>query len=408
MKRFFFILATTLLMSLNANAQIINNWRGPDRDGKYTDTNLLKAWPDSIGPEMLWSYEGLSKGFTSAVVDNGKIYITGMEGETGYLHILTEKGQFIKKIAYGSDVFSPSGFPGSRSSVTIAGNLCYIVSGFGKLVCIDTNTDKIVWSKDLFTDFDGKNIQFNFTENLLIDGKLLYVSPGGKINNIVALDRMTGNLVWTSAGKGDVSAYCSPILINSFGRKLLVNMMGRNTIAVDAATGKLVWSYPYTNQTKILPNAPIYQDNSIYIFSGYGEGSHRFKLYADTTQPKNLWINKKVDPQIGGAVLYNGYIYASGDRNRKWFCMDWNTGEIKFESTALDKGTVIEADGLLYIYTEKGELALVEPLAGSFKVISKFKIKLGADQHWAHLVIKNGVLYVRHGTALMAFNIKKK
>ena len=408
MKRFFFVLATTLLMSLNANAQIINNWRGPDRDGKYPDTNLLKAWPDSIGPEMLWSYEGLSKGFTSAVVDNGKIYITGVEGETGYLHILTEKGKFVKKIAYGSDVFAPSGFPGSRSSVTIAGNLCYIVSGFGKLVCIDTNTDKIVWSKDLFTDFDGKNIRFNFTENLLIDGKLLYVSPGGIINNIVALDRFTGNLVWTSAGKGDVSAYCSPLLINSFGRKLLVNMMSLNTVAVDAATGKLVWSYPYTNQAKILPNTPIYQDNSIYIFSGYGEGSQRFKLYADTTQPTNIWINKKVDPQIGGAVLYKGYIYASGDRNRKWFCMDWNTGEIKSESTALDKGTIIEADGLLYIYTEKGEVALVEPLAGSFKVISKFMIKMGADQHWAHLVIKNGILYVRHGTALMAFNIKKK
>jgi len=111
---------------------------------------------------------------------------------------------------------------------------------------------------------------------------------------------------------------------------------------------------------------------------------------------------------MGGAILMNGYIYASGDRNRKWFCADWETGEIKYESTELSKGTIIEADGLLYVYSEKGELALLEPSAGSFKIISKTLIKLGSEQHWAHLVISKGVLYVRHGNALMAFDIKKK
>ncbi len=407
MKRLLFCLTTTLLLSFSANAQIINNWRGPDRDGKYPETNLLKEWPEG-GPEMLWSYETLGKGFTSASVDKDKIYITGIEGEIGSLHIFTVKGQLEKKIAYGSDIFSPSGFPGSRSSPTVAGNLCYIVTGFGKLVCIDTKTEKIQWSKDLFADFDGKNIRFSFTENLLINGNLIYVSPGGIKNNVIALNRMTGDLVWTSAGKGDVSAYCSPQFIVNNGRKLLVNMMSQYTIAVDAASGELVWSYPYANGNRIHPNTPIYQDNSLYIFSGYGEGSQRLKVYADTTQPTNIWTNKKVDPQMGGAILMNGYIYASGDRNRKWFCVDWATGEIKFESVELDKGTIIEADGLLYVYTEKGEVALIEPLAGSFRIISKFQIKMGSEQHWAHLVIKNGILYVRHGNALMAFNIKKK
>ncbi|HET9571748.1 MAG TPA: PQQ-binding-like beta-propeller repeat protein [Bacteroidales bacterium] len=406
MKRFLFCLAATLLISFNANSQIINNWRGPDRDGKYLETNLLKSWPEG-GPQMLWSYESLGKGFTSTSIDNGKIYITGIEGETGYLHILTLNGQLIKKIAYGSDVFSPSGFPGSRSSPTIAGNLCYIVSGFGKLVCIDTKEEKIIWSKELFSDFDGVNIRFSFTENLLINGKLIYVSPGGIKNNIVALDRFTGNLIWSSEGKGNVSAYCSPLLIESYGRKLLVNMMSFNTIAVDAATGALVWSYPYANTNKIHPNTPIYKDNSLYIFSGYGYGSQRIKLNADGSQPTNMWTNATIDPQFGGAILKNGFIYASGDRNRKWFCADWATGEIKFETTELDKGAIIEADDLLYVYTEKGDIALLEPLAGSFKIIGKAQIKLGTDQHWAHPVINNGVLYIRHGTALMAFNIKK-
>lgn len=408
MKRILFIFATTLWMSFHANAQIINNWRGPDRDGKYAEKNLLKAWPDSVGPEKLWSYETLGKGFTSASVVDGKVYITGIDGETGYLHIFTEKGILEKKIAYGSEIYSLTGFPGSRSSPTVAGNLVYIVSGFGKLVCIDTKTDQIVWSKDLFKDFDGQNIRFSFTENLLIDGKMIFVSPGGKINNMVALDRMNGNLIWSCAGMGDVSAYCSPLMIVSNGKKLLVNMMSQYTIAVEAETGKLVWSYPYANGNRIHPNTPIFQDNSLYIFSGYGYGSQRIKLNADNSQPTQMWANKGVDNQMGGAVLINNYIYTSGDRNRKWFSQDWATGEVKQESTELDKGTIIEADGMLYVYTEKGDVALLEPSAGSFKIVSKFRIKQGSEQHWAHLVIKNGILYVRHGNALMAYNIKKK
>jgi len=31
---------------------------------------------------------------------------------------------------------------------------------------------------------------------------------------------------------------------------------------------------------------------------------------------------------------------------------------------------------------------------------------LGNDQHWARPVIANGVLYIRHGDALMAYDIR--
>lgn len=407
MKRIFFSLIAFLLLTANTNSQTINYWRGPDRDGKYTEKGLLKSWPET-GPVMKWAYEGLGKGFTSPAMSDGKIYITGLEGENGFLHILSEDGQLIKKIQYGGDIFSPSGFPGPRSTPTVDGKLCYIVSGFGQLYCLDTESGKTVWTKGLFTDFDGSNIRFSFTENMIIDGEKLFVSPGGKKNNIVALNKKTGDLIWSAEGKGDLSAYCSPILVNHNGKKMLINMMGQNVVGLDANTGKLLWSHPYANQRGIHPNSPIYYKGSLYIFSGYAEGGQRINLNAEGTAATTVWTNKTVDPQLGGAILYNGYIYASGDRNRKWFCVDWETGEIKQESTELDKGTVIEAEDLLYVYTEKGELALLKPEAGGFKIISKTNIKLGSEQHWAHLVIRNATLYVRHGNALMAFDIKNK
>jgi hypothetical protein len=38
-------------------------------------------------------------------------------------------------------------------------------------------------------------------------------------------------------------------------------------------------------------------------------------------------------------------------------------------------------------------------------VISSFTITKGSQQHWAHPSIANGRLYIRHGNAVMAYDI---
>ncbi len=407
MKKILINVLMALVVSLTVNAQTINNWRGPNRDGIFQETNLLKVWPEN-GPQILWTFEELGKGFTSPTRVDGKIYVTGLEGDMGFIYIFSEHGKLEKKIPYGEEISESSGYPGTRSTPTIADNLIYIATGHGKLVCLDLNTGKEKWSKNLFNDFDGTNIRWSLTENLIVDGDAIYVAPGGKKNNVIALNRHNGNLIWSSEGKNETSAYCSPLLINHNGRKIYVTMMEKNILGLDAGSGALLWSYPHENQYNIYPNTPIYFDNSIYFFSGYGKGGIKVNLNADGSKITLAWTNETLDPQMGGAVLLNGYVYASGHKNRKWFCLDWESGEIKHESKELDKGAVIAADNMLYAYTERGELALIEPLPGSFRVVSKTMITLGSEQHWAHPVIHNGILYVRHGKALMAFDIRKK
>ncbi|MFO7999006.1 MAG: PQQ-binding-like beta-propeller repeat protein [Bacteroidales bacterium] len=397
-------LSACLFFPCLAQAQTVNNWRGPLRDGQYDETNLLKEWPAG-GPAMRWAFEGLGKGFTSAVPAGGKIYTSGMEGETGFIYELSEQGELLRKFPYGEEI--SSSYPGTRSTPTIAGDLAYVATGHGKLFCMNLDTGREEWSTDLFNELDGSNIRWGYTENLIIDGDLIYCSPGGKKYNVVALNRHTGHVVWSSPGKGGLSAYCSPLLINHQGQKILVTMMQANILGLDAGTGALLWSHPHANQRNIHPNTPLYHDNSLYCFSGYGKGGLQLRLNASGTQVTQVWENETLDPQLGGAVLVDGFIYASGDRNRRWFALDWETGEIMHETRDIDKGNVIAADGMLYAYTERGELALLEPGTGSFRIVSQTQIELGSDQHWAHLVIHNGILYVRHGNALMAFDIRK-
>jgi len=110
---------------------------------------------------------------------------------------------------------------------------------------------------------------------------------------------------------------------------------------------------------------------------------------------------------MGGAVLIEGHIYGSGDNGRSWQCVDWKTGEQKYSSTEVGKGVVISANKNLIGYSEKGELFMAEANPSGLKIIGKTKVSLGSEQHWAHPVIHNGILYVRHGNTLIAYKISE-
>lgn len=378
------------------------NWRGPAGSGIYPDKGLLKSWPAS-GPEIAWSYEKLGVGFSSPAISNGRLYVSGMEDETGYIYALSESGKLLWKAAYGPE-FSES-YPGARSTVTIAGNLLYMLSGRGRLVCMNADDGKIKWSKNLFSDFDGRNTQWGITESVVVDGDKVFCTPGGKKHNVVALNRHTGALIWSSPGKGDISAYCTPLLVKLPKRKLLVTMTANNILGLDADSGKLLWSHPQTNQYSVHANTPVYQDGAIFCFSGYGKGGVKLQFNEDGSAVTQKWFNKTLNSRIGGAVAVGGYIYGSGDTNREWQCIDWASGEQKYAAKEVGNGVVIYADGMLYLYSERGELALVKPGSSGFQVVSKTKVTGGSGQHWAHPVIYNKRLFVRHGDMLIAYKI---
>ncbi len=132
----------------------------------------------------------------------------------------------------------------------------------------------------------------------------------------------------------------------------------------------------------------------------------KLKLSADGSTIHPEWVSKSMDNRLGGAVLVNGYIYGSGDNNRYWMAIDWKTGEEKFQAKGLANGTVISADGLLFGYTDRGELFMAKADPSGWNVLSQTKVTLGTAQHWAHPVIDNGRLLVRHGNTLMAYKIK--
>lgn len=402
-KKAIIFFAVLLVSTTSIYAQTPTKWRGPNGNGIYNETGLLKQWPAN-GPEIIWSYEDLGEGHSSPVFANNSIYISAGIDSAGYLVVLTNDGKLKWTAKYGNEFFES--YPGARTSPTVVGDLLYIYSGYGVLSCMDANNGAIKWQKDAFNDFDGKNIRWAVTETVLVNGDLVYFTPGGKKNNVVALNRFTGDVVWSSAGKGDLSAYCSPLLVELPARKLLVTMTADHIIGLDAATGKMLWSYPHTNRYQVHANTPIYYEGGLFCFSGYGQGGVKLNLSTDGSSVEKAWFNEKLDSRIGGMVVVKGYLYGSGDNSREWRCVDWKTGEEKYAAKDIAKGVVIYADGMLICYSERGELALVDATPSAFEMVSKTKVELGSAQHWAHPVINNGRLFVRHGNALIAYKIK--
>jgi len=384
-------------------AQNKAQWRGENRDGIYHETGLLKEWPAG-GPELLWFYDNLEAGHGSAAVYNSVVYVAGTEDGNGYVLALDKLGNQLWKKVYGKEWVE--NFDGVRTTPAIIDGKIYIMSGYGLVVCMDSKSGKIIWTVDFMNDYDGRNIQWGVTENLLIYDNKVICTPGGVDANIIALNKDSGALIWKCAGKGEKSAYCSPQLINHNNNKIVVTHTASSILGIDAQTGKLLWSYKHPNKYSVQPNTPIYHEGQLYCFSGYGKGGVMLKLSNDGKSVSELWSNENLDSRMGGAVLLDGKLYGSGD-NRKWVCLDWNTGDELYSYTEIKKGNIIAAEGLLYWYSESGKIALVKPEADKFNIVSSFDVEYGTKQHWAHLVINDKKLYVRHGDYLMVYSIAK-
>jgi outer membrane protein assembly factor BamB len=245
---------------------------------------------------------------------------------------------------------------------------------------------------------------------------MVYFTPGGPETMTIALYKMTGKLIWKSESLNDDPAYVSPVLISYSGKKLLINVSASYVFAVDPISGKIVWKIKHLdiNPSKaevIKCVTPLYHEGKIYVTGGYDHGGIMLNLTDGGNNVTLAWTDQVLDIHHGGAVLLNGYIYGSNWLNNNdgnWCCIDWNTGTKKWEEHWKCKGSIISAEGMLYIYDERnGFVGLVRANPEKFDLVSSFKIKQGSTgPFWAHPVIHNGKLYIRHMNTLMAYNIK--
>lgn len=407
-----------LLLTITISQAQTAQWRGPNRDGKYPDTGLLKAWPAN-GPKLLFAVNGIGDGFSSTVEFENTIYTTGKKDTLDYLSAIDQSGKINWQVSYGS-AWNKS-YSSSRCTPTVENGKVYVISGQGRLACIDAKSGQEIWAQEVDKNFEADYHLFGFAESPLIVDDLVISVPGGPKTTMVAFNKNTGELVWQSKSLNQKRSYASPILYEYNGIRQILAFTSKELIAVNPENGELVWHYPYFKHSVEkgveeiginMTNTPIFKENEIFITSGYNCPSVMLIMAEDGKSVSEKWVNPTFDCHHHGVVLTDGYIYGSNfynNRKGKWVCANWDTGEIMYLTDYENKGGIIYADGMLYTYIEKtGTVALVEPTPKGFKVVSHFKNDAGKGPHWAHPSIYNGKLYIRHGDVLQVFDIKEK
>lgn len=405
-------LALLLLSSLFSFSQDLLQWRGIDRTGHFASKDLLDEWPET-GPKEILSIDNLPLSYSSVLLKDNVLFTTGINDTAESLIAIDMSGNIKWNTVYGKAW--ENSYPNARCTPTIEDNYAYLISGSGTLAKIDITNGKTIWSFNGYEKFEGSWGKWGVAESpLIVDDKMIY-TPGGDKTTIVAVSKNTGETIWMSKSLQDKSSYCSPVLVEKGDLKLIVTVTAKYVIAVNADNGEIFWKFDYSSIDKpfagydINPVTPLVVDNDIFVTSGYNHVGIMLHMADDYKSVELKWKTENLDIHHGGAIVYDGYIFGANYTSivkGNWVCLDWNTGELKYEHTWYGKGSIIFTDGKLICYDERrGNIALVNATPEKFDLISEFKIEKGKGPHWSHPTIYDEKLFIRRGTVLMVYDI---
>lgn len=398
-------LGCVLLGSLRAGADDWPYWRGLHRDGISRETGLLKTWPEA-GPKVLWK-RAVPGGYSSFAVAQGRLYtMTEDRKEEIVLCLDAASGEPIWEHRYPADYDQHPGLDqrfksGPRSTPIVEGGRVYAVGTTGIMHCLDAKQGSVVWKVDLLSLGQRKIPEFGYSNSPLIVGDRVFVHPGGPGgNSLAALDKRTGKVLWKA--HDDPIGYSSPIRVQFEGQEQLIHFTGEGITAVKPEDGSPLWRFAWKTAYDLNVATPIYHQGQLFLSSNYGRGAALLKLKPGGVD--EVYRTANMQNHFSTSVLYQGHLYGfSNDRLR---CVDWATGEVKWDQRGLGRGSLLLADGHLFALGDKGDLVLAEATPTAY--VQKGQVKaLQASPCWTGPVLANGRLYVRNETEIVAFDVVK-
>ena len=406
---------------------------GPNRNSISDQKGILRSWPQS-GPEVLWTVN-VGIGYGGPVVKDGKVYILDRDDKVGdnMRCFDLSSGKELWNLGYpapGSVMF-----PGSRSVPIVDNKHVYSCGPYGDLYCIDINTHKPVWNKNVWKDFGGEQIpMWAISQCPLIYGDLLIVASQAPQAGIVAYDKLSGNVKWKTASLGEVG-YVSPTIVKIDGKDqvVMITASGRGegskgkVVGIEPLTGKVLWEFTSWDCHIPVPGAVDAGDNRLLIVGGYELGALMIQVEKKSDgsyEAKELYRTIEFGDQTKTPILYNGYFYAEyGTNNRRdgMVCMSMD-GKIMWKTKKdpdFNKGSMILADGLILATDGAKSLFLIEPDPSAFKPIASAPLLKeagtstdpmasrvgGGTQNWAPIALANGKLLIRDQSRMMCVKI---
>lgn len=391
-----------LLASTSLAAADWPQWRGPVRDGRVTESNLLTKWP-AEGPKQLWRADGLGEGYSSYSIANGKLYTQGQKDNAQWVFCYDAlTGKQIWKTKAGSYYPQDRG-PGPRGTPTVDGDTLYSLSADGTLLSLAAATGKQNWSMNILEKFKGEQIKWGLSESPLVDGNRLIVQPGGADTAVVALEKTTGKPLWNAGS--DPAGYSSAIAFDFGGIRNIVAFTSRGAVAFNAANGYQLWNYNKVSNRTANIATPLFHDGHVFLSSDYGTGCALLKLAKTDSgvSATEVYFTQDMRNHYCTSVLHEKHVY--GFSSGILTSMELMSGAVAWKDRSVGKGQILFANGMLVLQGENGIIALADATPSAYKEVSRFTFGRGDYPLWTQPVIANGRMYIRDQDKLVCFNV---
>ena len=410
-------------------------WRGPDRDGVWRESGIVRQLTDD-NIKVLWRQE-IGAGYCGPTVADRRVFVMDRvlepEQRERILCFDSITGKQLWKVEYPCEYRGVSYTAGPRASVTIDGTRAYALGTMGHLHCLDAWNGEILWKRDLNADYNilTDNARTNrmpiwgIAAAPLIYDDLLILHPGGRDDcSVVALDKKSGQEEWRALD--DRAQYSAPIVTRQGGKDVLVIWTGDSVAGLAPRTGKKYWRFPFTPRNMPIGVAtPAVDDDQVFVTSFY-DGSLMLRMNDDMTVDK-VWQasgpsetrTKALHSIISTPIIIDDYIYGV-DSHGELRCLEKDTGKRVWEDlTAVPKARwstihFVKHRDQVWMFTERGDLIQAKLTPEGYEELGRVHLIDPTEEQlrrrggvcWAHPAFADRCIFVRNDREIICVSLK--
>lgn len=385
-------------------------WRGPDRAGISAETGLLDEWPPE-GPAVNWQIETLGHGYGTVAVEGDAIYVQGTrDGQSAVFRLRAGDGGEVWVRTLGPLYDHPDRGDGPRSVPTVHGDSLFVLNGMGEVAKIAKDTGEVIWQFNMLDRFRSPNTHWGISESPLVVRDRVFVMPGGREGAIAALSAADGSTIWRSSELGDVASYSSLILREIAGTEVLLGFTGEAGVGVRAENGELLWRYERPSTVNAINiTTPVLEDNLVFYTASYGIGGGALAITAEdeggSFHSEEAYFGTRLQNHHGGVIAHEGTLYSFF--GPALTAVDARTGEVHWRARSVGKGSLVMADGKLFLLSEHHKVGLAVATPEGYQERGRFEIEDRGGPSWAHPVVANGAFYIRDQESLTSYDVAK-
>lgn len=351
---------------------------GPSGDGVVAGPPLatdLIAHP----PRLVWR-QPVGAAWAGFAID-GPVAVTLQQAgdQEEVIGLRLQDGGRLWSHRYAAHYQNPTAGDGPRSVPTISRGRVYTTGATGILTCLDLATGGRLWQVDLVATHHGEIPLWGYSASPLVSADQVIVAAGGPQGRaLVAHDALTGSFLW---GAGDFAAgHASPTLAPLSGTSQILLFHAQGVSGHDPTDGRVLWNHPVSPVPHVAQPLPV-SSNRLVISSGYGVGAELLELTPPSppAQPawavRTIWASIRLKAKFCSFFARDGHLYGLDDGMLT--CVEEATGQRVWKETRYGHGQLLWVGENLLVFTESGELAILQPTPQGPSELSRARLLQG-------------------------------